>query len=291
MSPVAPERARQQREQLQLAIRRQYLRGILLALGRGLFTLVSTIVVVFALWLGVIWVFALKPIVAKPPSAVFEFLVTSPQASEHREEIWGNLVVTLGHAGIGFVSGLVVALVVASVFQLSRGFEQAIMPIAMLLRSVPLVAMAPVIILIFGRDLAAVATIGGIVVLFPALVNIAFGLRNISPQLRDVVEVSGGGKWMLLHKVGLPNSLPSLFAAIRISVPGAITGALLAEWLATGTGIGSAVQKYIPQAQFSAVWASLVVITAVSVLLYAIVQVIEGVVLARMGMTEYARTR
>ena len=291
VAPVSASAARERQRELERAVRSQYIRGIVGALARGLFTLLSTLVVVLVLWMGAIWAFGLKPMVAKPPSAVFEFFFTSDKAAANREEVWQNLLVTLGHAGIGFSAGLVVALLVASVFQLSRGFEQAVMPIAMLLRSVPLVAMAPVIILIAGRDAAAVAMIGGIVVLFPALVNIAFGLRNVSPQLQDVVHVNGGGKWMLLRKVGIPNSLPSLFAAIRISVPGAITGALLAEWLATGTGIGSAVQRYIPQALFGAVWGSLVVITAVSVLLYSIVEVIEGVVLARMGMTEYSKKR
>jgi ABC-type nitrate/sulfonate/bicarbonate transport system permease component len=84
--------------------------------------------------------------------------------------------------------------------------------------------------------------------------------------------------------VALPSSLPSFFAAVRISVPGAITGALLAEWLATGEGIGGAIGGYIAQAQFSALWASVVVVTAVSLVLYNLVQIVENVVLARMGM-------
>lgn len=284
---VSPARARQ----LERSVRAESTRAVLAALGQGLFTFVATIVAVLLLWWGAIWVFQLKPIVAKDPIAVYQFFFTLPKAAENRTEVWGNLVVTLQDSFIGFAAGLVVAIVVASLFQLSKGLENALMPIAMLLRSVPLVAMAPVIILIAGRGMAAVAVIGGIVVLFPALVNIAFGLRNSSPQMRDVVEVYGGGKWELLRKVALPGSLPSLFAAIRISVPGAITGALLAEWLATGTGIGSAVQKYIPQALFSAVWGSLVAVTAVSLVLYLLVQLIENVVLARMGMSQYRKRR
>ncbi len=285
--PVSETTSAGRTAELRRALRVQSTRAVLAASGRGLFTLFATIVTVLVLWVGAIWAFNLKPMVAKSPVVVFEFLFVVPKAAENRGVIFEQLIVTLQHALIGFLAGLIVALIVASLFQLSKGFENAVMPIAMLLRSVPLIAMAPVIILIVGRDTAVVATIGGIVVLFPALVNIAFGLRNTSPQLNDLVVVNGGGKWMMLRKVALPNALPSLFAAIRISVPGAITGALLAEWLATGTGIGSAVQRAIPQAQFSMVWGLLVVITAVSVLLYAIVQLIEGVVLARMGMTEF----
>jgi ABC-type nitrate/sulfonate/bicarbonate transport system permease component len=82
----------------------------------------------------------------------------------------------------------------------------------------------------------------------------------------------------------MPSSLPAFFAAVRISVPGAITGALLAEWLAVGGGIGGSIAGYIPQAQFSALWTSVVLVTAVSLILYNVIQIVEDVVLARMGM-------
>ena len=109
-----------------------------------------------------------------------------------------------------------------------------------------------------------VAVIGGIVVLFPALVNISFGLKSASPQMNDLVEVYGGGAWSKLRKVAMPSSLPAFFAAVRISVPGAITGALLAEWLAVGGGIGGSIGGFIPQAQFTALWASVVAVTGAS---------------------------
>jgi len=243
-----------------------------------------TIASVLVLWVGVLWVFDVSPYIAKGPVDVWNYLFTVPDAAANRAEVGGNLVVTLRDAFIGFVAGLTVALVGAIVFQLSKGIEHALMPVAMLLRSVPLVAMAPVIIMIFGRDAWSVAVIGGIVVLFPALVSIAFGLKSASPQMHDVVTVYGGTPWTALRKVALPSSSPSFFAAVRISVPGAITGALLAEWLATGEGIGGAVGGYIAQAQFSALWASVVVVTAVSLVLYNVVQIAENVVLARMGM-------
>jgi ABC-type nitrate/sulfonate/bicarbonate transport system permease component len=172
----------------------------------------------------------------------------------------------------------------ATAFRLSRGVEHALMPIAMLLRSVPLIAMAPLIILIFGRDVATVAVVAGIVVLFPALVNIVFGLHSATPETLDVVTVYGGNAWTALRTVALPASLPSFFAAVRISVPGALTGALLAEWLATGDGIGSAIQTAYSQVQFSLVWSAVVVVTTVSLVLYNVVQIVETLVLTRMGM-------
>ncbi|MGP3533455.1 ABC transporter permease [Microbacterium sp. RD1] len=274
--------------QLNADIRRESRRATLRALGRSLLTFLLTIVAVIVLWVGALWVLQISPYVGKGPIDVWNFLVTVPNAAANRAQLFGQLWVTLGHAAVGFLAGLVAALLIAAAFQLSKGVEHALMPLAMLLRSVPLVAMAPVIILIFGRDFASVAVIGGIVVLFPALVNIAFGLKSASPQMNDLVSVYGGSAWTRLRKIALPSSLPEFFAAVRISVPGALTGALLAEWLAVGGGIGGAVGGYISGAQFSAVWSAVVLVTGTALVLYNLVQIVESVALARMGMADRA---
>lgn len=273
-----------QKPDIQVTVRKQVASGALKAFGWGMVTFVGTLVGVLALWVGVLAILNVSPMIAKGPIDVWNYLFTLPAAEANRELMFGNLAVTLGHSLIGFVSGLVVAILGASIFQLSKGIEHALMPVAMLLRSVPLIAMAPVIIMIFGRDIATVAVIGGIVVLFPALVNISFGLKSASAQMNDLVEVYGGGSWAKLRKIAMPSSLPAFFAAVRISVPGAITGALLAEWLAVGGGIGGSIAGYIPQAQFSALWTSVVLVTIVSLVLYNVIQIVENVVLARMGM-------
>ncbi|WP_125130109.1 ABC transporter permease subunit [Microbacterium sp. 10M-3C3] len=282
--PTAPPTPDAPRSDLSADIRREARRATLRALGRSLLTFVLTIVAVVVIWVGVLVVFRIPTYVGKGPIDVWNFLFAVPVAEANRAQLFGQLGVTLGHSVVGFAAGLVVALVVATAFQLNKGIEHALMPLAMLLRSVPLVAMAPVIILIFGRDFASVAVIGGIVVLFPALVNIVFGLKSASPQMNDLVSVYGGGAWTRLRKVALPSSLPEFFAAVRISVPGAITGALLAEWLAVGGGIGGAVGGYIAGAQFSAVWTAVVLVTGTALVLYNLVQILESVVLTRMGM-------
>jgi ABC-type nitrate/sulfonate/bicarbonate transport system permease component len=159
------------------------------------------------------------------------------------------------------------------------------MPLALLLRSVPLVAIAPVIILITGRGTtASVAVIGSIVVLFPALASVMFGLSRASAESLDLIRVYGGSGLTALLKVSIPGALPSLFAAARVSVPGAVTGALLAEWLSTGTGIGGMIVKFSASARFDELWASVAVITLITLLLYNIVALIETIVLARWGM-------
>jgi ABC-type nitrate/sulfonate/bicarbonate transport system permease component len=243
----------------------------------------TALVVVVALWLLALWVDNINQIKGKNALHVITFLFEVPAASENRELVMTALGQTMVDASIGFVIGMFLATLIAFIFSLSKGVEQALMPLAILLRSVPLIAMAPIIILIFGREQLSVAVMGAIVVLFPALVNIVFGLRSAPPAMFDLVAVYGGNKIDALRTVAFPSSLPSFFAALKISVPGAITGALLVEWLATGQGIGYAIVSAIGRARPSEVWTYVALITAVSIVLYNILAMLEESVLAKYG--------
>jgi ABC-type nitrate/sulfonate/bicarbonate transport system permease component len=94
-----------------------------------------TLLAALAIWVGVLWVFQISPLIAKGPVDVWNYFFTVPAAAANRELIMGNLMVTLGSRVIGFIAGLVAAILAAALFQLSKGAEHALMPIAMLLRS------------------------------------------------------------------------------------------------------------------------------------------------------------
>jgi ABC-type nitrate/sulfonate/bicarbonate transport system permease component len=271
------------RPRLSSRVNRSYGARIALAAARTVGTALLAAVVILALWAGALIAFDVAPFVGKGPLDVFNYLFTVPVAAENREHIAGLLAVSLVDASIGFCAGLAAALVIAAVFVLVRSVEHALMPVALLLQAVPLIALAPIIILIFGRGTATTAVMGGLVVLFPALVTIVFGLRSASPAMIDLVRVYGGGPATSLLRVALPSALPAFFAAVKISVPGAITGALIAEWLATGQGIGRAIVSAIGQAKMNEVWALGVVITGVSIGLYMLAGLIESIVLERTG--------
>jgi ABC-type nitrate/sulfonate/bicarbonate transport system permease component len=255
-------------------------------IAKFLGSLVLSFVLILVIW----WLFLLAfpdigPIIGRTPSDVLAYLFTDPDAGQNRQQIVDNLWITLQDSAIGFVTGMIAALVVAAVFVVSRPAAQTFMPIAMLLRSVPLVAMTPLITMIVGRGVAVVAVMGGIVVFFPALVMIMTGLAAAPKHLDDVVAVYGGGRWTALRVSAIPSAVPSLFSAAKVSVPGAIIGATVAEWLATNKGLGATLQQALPAAAYDELWASVLVITVSSIVIYAIVGVIETVVLSQMGMT------
>jgi ABC-type nitrate/sulfonate/bicarbonate transport system permease component len=274
------------------AFRRERSKDFGKSVGRSVLNAVLTLGIVLGLWQAVVSFTSVSPYVAKGPVDVWNYLfVTEPgahsTAAEHRQLMWDLTQQTLQDAAIGFVVGMTLAIVLAVLFTLSKTVEAGVMPLALLLRSVPLVSIAPVIILVTGRGTqASVAVIGTIVVLFPALASVLFGLSRASKESLDLVRVYGGGSYAALRKVSVPGALPSMFAAARVSVPGAVTGALLAEWLSTGKGIGGMIQKFNASAQFDALWASVAIITVITLVLYNLVQLAENVVLARMGMSQ-----
>ena len=267
--------------------------AVLRRVGMSVIVVVTALIVLTVLWVVLLQVFDVSTFVGKTPVEVFHYLFTdqpargvrptSLSAEDARAQLRGAWLVTLGNAAIGFTTGLVVAMVIAALFVMFKPFEFAFMPIAMLLRSVPLVAMAPVLLLIFGQGKLGIATIGAIVVLFPALVNIALGLRSASPMSLDLVKANGGSSLTAMWMVRVPAALPAVFASIRISVPGAIVGAMLAEWLSGFTGLGGILNDYKGRGNFGGVWAIVVVSVVTSIVGYAIAAIIESAALAAWG--------
>ena len=229
---------------------------------------VASIAAVILAWYGLIWLFQLDNFFAKTPLDVWSYLVTAPDAAAHRAQIFGAMGTTLIDAGTGYVAGTAAALAAAVVMAMLPAVEQAVMPTAIVLRSIPIVAMAPLIALVFGRGLVGVTVVVGLVTFFPTLVLVIAGLRSAPAQACDVIIACGGSRFTAMRKVQMPYALPALFAAARIAAPAAIGGATLAEWLATGSGAGNLLVLSYAASKFSALWAASVVIVTVSVMFY-----------------------
>jgi ABC-type nitrate/sulfonate/bicarbonate transport system permease component len=159
--------------------------------------------------------------------------------------------------------------------------EQGVMPVAMAFRAVPLVAMTPLIALVFGRDILGVTVISGIVTFFPTLINVSVALRLVPASSIDVMRAYGAGPGLTLRKVQLPSALPALFASIRIAAPLALVGALLAEWLLTGKGLGYLMLTAQYGYDYDLMWAAAAITTFSAIVLYGLVASVEQVVLTR----------
>lgn len=252
-------------------------------LGRAL----VSILLVLAIWDGFLAAFHVSPFVGKGPLDVWRYLFTEPAAGANRVALLQESATTLRDAMLGLAGGTLAALGTAVGFHLSKLAQHSLMPIAMTLRSVPLVAMTPLIVGVFGQNLRAVTIIAGIVTFFPTLVNVTIALDGAPSEAIDLCRAYGASPRTTLMKVQIPTALPALFVSLRIAAPLALVGALLAEWLATGKGLGYSMLTAGAQSDYTAVWTRVVVVTAYAVILYLAVGVFERIALARFGDTAH----
>lgn len=245
---------------------------------------ISLGVVLFAWW-AALRLFAVSTFIGKGPLQVWLYLFGPNAMAEHRAQILTDLGVSLRDAFLGLAAGSIAAVLVAIAFNIWPAVRRSFIGIALALRSVPLVAMTPLIVLIFGRDLLAIAVIGGIITFFPTLVNVTLALDRTPRESTDLLHVFGASRLDMLWKVQVPNALPSLFASLRVAAPLAVTGAMLAEWLATGKGLGYAILTAIGVSDYNGLWTRVALLTAFSALLYGGIGLVERSFLARLAGT------
>lgn len=245
--------------------------------------LLAAAVVATILWITVLAAFDVVPLVGKRPWDVFAWLFLDADAAENRALVFGNLVVTIRDASVGYVIGLSFSFALGVLFVLSSAVEQTVTPAIMLARSIPLLVMTPLITLVFGLNLLGVSAVVTAVVFFPALVNIVFGLRTVNPQHVELVRAHGGTTWTIMRKISIPTALPALFASARLAVPLAVTGAMIAEWLATGEGLGGSIARAAGAFDFTQLWASAVLIALFTMVTYTLVSIAEALVVRRYG--------
>jgi ABC-type nitrate/sulfonate/bicarbonate transport system permease component len=248
-----------------------------------LLTMVMSIVLILVVWQLFLEIFHIDPFIGRGPSDVWNFLTTGQVGADARAQLWDASVTTLTDAGVGLFAGASIAVICALVFNLAPSAESTFMPMAIVLRSVPLVAMTPLITLIFGRGLLAVTVISGIVTFFPVLVNVSLALRSAPKAAIDLCHAYGADASTTLRKVQIPTALPALFASLRIAAPLALVGALLAEWLSTGHGLGYLMLQSGSLSNYNMLWSATALVTIYSIVAYSLIAAIEKIALAKYG--------
>jgi sulfonate transport system permease protein len=145
-------------------------------------------------------------------------------------------------------------------------------------RVIPLLSLTPLIVLVFGRGMAAVAVITGIITFFPTVLNVIQGLRSVPRDILDVMTALNAKPFTTMIKVRFMYALPALCASARIAAPGALMAAVVAEWLVTGEGLGSLMLSAAASSRYATLWASVAVVTLLAVLWYAAVGLTEAIV-------------
>jgi sulfonate transport system permease protein len=227
--------------------------------------------------------FDLDEYFAKRPADVWEYLFSSPTAVDNRREISDALGSTAQIAVPGYLLGLAFGAGFAMLFELSGAVRRTITPFAIALRCVPIVAIAPLLVQAFGRGVAGTTTTVAIMTFFPTLVACSYGLRQAPGQVLDFYAVYATGRVRTILSAQTPAMLPAFFSAARIAVPATVLAATVAEWLATGTGVGNLMALAAVNSRYATLWSCVVVVTLIAAVFYGVVAIIERIVLSRVA--------
>lgn len=219
--------------------------GALRRLGDSLAPPVLLFAAVVAAWQGVAAAGLLPPFVLPSPAAVAE------AAWARRGDLAAATLATARGALAGFALSLLVGGALALLFSQSRRIRAAVYPYAIFLQTVPIVGVAPLIIIWFGYGFASVVVVTFVIALFPIITNGTEGLTAIDPDLVELFEVHDATRWQVLWKLRVPNSIPHFVTGARVSsglsVVGAIVGELFAGMGAGGGGLGQMI--FVTQGQ------------------------------------------
>jgi NitT/TauT family transport system permease protein len=152
--------------------------------------------------------------------------------------LWRHSVVTVVEVLIGLTIGLVAALVLGYLLAKSWLIEQIISPLIVASQAIPIVALAPLLIIWFGPGMLSKVLVCALVVFFPVLITVIVGLRSVEPDLADLMRSLQASRWQTLTKLELPSALPVLLGGLKVGATLAVIGAVVGEFTGADRGLG-----------------------------------------------------
>ncbi len=190
-----------------------------------------------------------------------------------------NFTPTLLEAIAGFVLGNSMAVILAIVFAYSRYIRLAYFPSVLFFNTIPILALSPIIILIFGLGLTPKIIIASVICFFPTLVNMIRGLTSASHNEKELLHILSATSVEAFWHLHWPRSMPMLFSSLRIASATAVIGAIVGEWIGADKGLGALIIQATYNYQSDLLYASIVMSSMLSIGLFIAVVTIERIVL------------
>ncbi len=234
--------------------------------------------VLFGVWLLLLWElltrgFNVPQVLLPAPSLIAERFVSSPHI------LWADFQQTFLKAVlIGYAIGCGAGFVVAILIDRSPFLQRGLLPIGNLVSALPIVGVAPIMVMWFGFDWPSKAAVVIIMTFFPMLVNTVAGLSAATPMQHDLMKTYAASYWQSLFKLRLPEALPFIFNALKINSTLAMIGAIVAEFFGTPTvGMGFRISTEVGRMNVDMVWAEIAVAAVAGSLFYGAVALTERV--------------
>ena len=198
---------------------------------------------------------------------------------DRAELLAGHTLVTLEEVVIGFLIALCFGFLLASCIVLSNTMEKTLYPIVIASQTVPIIVIAPMLLVWIGYGLAPKVIVVALISFFPVVVNTVDGMKSVDSDLLRLLRTMGAGKWSIYSKIQLPTSMPYLFSGLRVAIAVSVIGAVIGEWVGSSEGLGYLMIRSKPQFQTELVFASIGILSTMGVALFALVVVLERLLL------------
>jgi NitT/TauT family transport system permease protein len=223
----------------------------------------------FLVWEIGCWLFDVPPYVLPRPSLVFQTMYA------FYAQIIDHSLHTLFTTVLGFIFAVAGGMLIGLAVGASPVAYAGLYPVMIGFNSIPKVALVPIIVIWFGIGTVPAVITACSIAFFPIAVNIATGLATIEPEMRDVLRSLGATRWEILTKVGIPRSMPYLFASLKIAITLSFIGSVISETIASNKGIGYLMLSASSRFEVPLVFAGLIVVGAMGIGMYAICVIFE----------------
>ena len=236
-------------------------------------------IVIVVLLLG-LWQLAASLDVIANALNIEPFLVPSP--TEIAQSLWAdrsllldNGWVTLQEVLAGFALSVVAGVAFAVVLHLSPMLRRAFYPLLIASQTVPIVVIAPILVVWLGFGIGPKLVIIALICFFPITVNAADGLRSVDTEAIKMMRTLDASRLQTFRRVEGPSALPYFFSGAKIAVAVAVIGAVFGEWAGSSSGLGHLIQQASAQLQTARTFAAVVVLSALAIVLFGLLAVIE----------------
>lgn len=227
----------------------------------------------FVIWEIYVHVSGISPLILPAPSRVLHQIVLNHAL------LWDNTVPTITATLVGFSLSLAVAFVLSVVLDFMPRVRRALFPIFVVSQTLPLVAIAPLVVLWFGFDLTPKILLVALVTFFPMLVALVDGYESTDPEIEDLLRSMGASRRVVFRTARLPSAMPYFFAGLRISITYAVVAAIFAEYVGARAGLGIVILNAKNSFRPDLVLAAVVISSVLTLVLFAITATLQRVVL------------
>src|SRR6185369_871236 len=232
---------------------------------------VAALVVFVLLWELVCRVFSIPAFLVPAPSAIWTdtWKLAGP--------VWMHTVATTQTTLLGFLASLIVSLPLAVLITSSPVVANTVYPLLVLTQSIPKVALAPILVVIFGSNELPRVVVTFLVAFFPLVLSIAAGITAVPPELIELGRACRASRWRELWRIRLPYAVPFVFSGLKAAITLSVVGAVVGEFVNADRGLGYLIVTSTAFFQVPLAWGALVLLSLMGIVLFQAVVIIEQV--------------